>query len=253
MAHYKPGEAPPRKPGGIIVVSGMPSVGKTLFGIRTEDVEQRLYMANYDRNASHLIVNYKGTGGVEYEEFTAMHKQEAQACLDRMDNLMATAMAGGSGVFLLDNGAAWWDVVKLAKHKDSNTRIPRDFAEANTYARSFMLNAEKSGLWFLITAPPREIWTGAKTSTGLYEADGWKHQDFHTMAEIWLFTNRKVGAEPQPVSSGTEVGDLELPKDETTLEFKAQIRLAKRRPSIEGMIMKDPTLAKMLRAMKEID
>jgi hypothetical protein len=231
----------------------MPGVGKTLFGIRTEDVEQRLYMANYDRNASHLIAQYKGSGGVEYEEFTAMHKQEAQACLDRMDNLMAIAMAGGSGVFLLDNGAAWWDIVKLAKHKDANTRIPREFAEANTYARGFMLNAEKSGLWFLITAPPREIWTGAKTSTGLYEADGWKHQDFHTMAEIWLYTNRKVGADPQPVGSGTMVGELELPANEEPLEFKGKIMLAKRRPTVEGLIMKDPTLAKLLRAMKEIE
>ncbi len=235
------------------MVPGMPGVGKTLFAIRTEDVCGRLYFANFDRNASHLISEYKGSGGCEYEEFTALHKQEAEACLVRLDSLMATAMAGGSGVFLLDNGAAWWDIVKLAKHKDAKTRIPRDFAEANTYARSFMLNAEKSGLWCLITAPPREIWTGAKTSTGLYEADGWKHQDFHTMAEIWLYTNRKVGADPQPVGSGTMVGELELPANEEPLEFKGKIMLAKRRPTVEGLIMRDPTLAKLLRAMKEIE
>ncbi|KKK74312.1 hypothetical protein LCGC14_2885000, partial [marine sediment metagenome] len=33
MPHYKPGEAPPRKTGGIILLTGMEKVGKTWFAV----------------------------------------------------------------------------------------------------------------------------------------------------------------------------------------------------------------------------
>jgi len=266
MAHYKPGESPPRKPGGIILLTGMEKTGKTWFAVNSWDVSPRMFFANFDRSASHLIEKYEGKGGIEYEEFTALTKQQAQGELARLDSLKALAMSSGSGVFLLDNGAAWWDLIKIAKNPDNTGKpIPREFAEANTYARDFMLTLERSGLWVILTSPPRELWTGSRTSTGLFKQAGWGHIDFHIMSEIWLYTNRPVGAKPQPVGSGTLVGDMELPQDPQynadgvllkgypQLEFKAQIQIAAKRMSLNGLIMKDPTLAKMLRAMKEIE
>ncbi len=266
MAHYKPGEAPPSKPGGIIMVTGMESVGKTWFGINSWDVSPRLFVANFDRGAGHLIKQYKGEGGVEYEEFTAVTRQQAESELVKLDQLKGLAQSSGSGVFIIDNASAWWDLVKMGKNKDTSGKpLPREFAEANLYARDFMLSLERSGLWCLLTAPPKELWSGARTSTGLFDAEGWRHQDFHIMAEIWLYTNRPLGAKPQPAGSGQMVGDMELPaqaefnadgvlqRGYPTVEFKGQIQLAKKRPSVEGMIMRDPTLAKMLRAMKEIE
>ena len=89
-------------------------------------------------------------------------------------------------------------------------------------------------------------------STGLYGADTWKHLDNPIMAEVWLFTNRPLGAKDMPLSAGT-AGELELPADYPTLAYKGQIMLAKKRPAVQGMLMKSPTLAKVLRAMKEID
>ncbi|KKL69768.1 hypothetical protein LCGC14_2111580, partial [marine sediment metagenome] len=108
---------------------------------------------------------------------------------------------------------------------------------------------ERAGIWCLLTAPSREIWAELK-STGLYGSDGWKHLDYHIMSELWLFTTRPLGAKNEPQSAGA-AGDLELPKDYPALEYKGQIMLAKKRPAVQGMIMRNPTLKGILRAMKE--
>ncbi|KKK75191.1 hypothetical protein LCGC14_2876190, partial [marine sediment metagenome] len=36
-------------------------------------------------------------------------------------------------------------------------------------------------------------------------------------------------------------------------EYKAQIMLAKKRPAVQGMILKTPTLRGILKAMKEVE
>jgi hypothetical protein len=87
-------------------------------------------------------------------------------------------------------------------------------------------------------------------SLGLFAADTWKHLDNPIMAEVWLFTTRPLGAKSEPQSAGT-AGDLELPAGYPPLLYKAQIMLAKKRPAVQGMILKDPSLAKILKAMKE--
>jgi len=56
----------------------MEKVGKTWFAVNSWDVSPRMFFANFDRSASHLIEKYEGKGGVEYEEFTALTKQQAQ-------------------------------------------------------------------------------------------------------------------------------------------------------------------------------
>ena len=81
--HFKTGTAPAPHGGGILIVYGEPGVGKTQFCVETADVGTPLYMCNFDRDAAHLLKKYKGEGGIYYEDFMALTKQQAEACLDK--------------------------------------------------------------------------------------------------------------------------------------------------------------------------
>src|SRR3990172_4616079 len=206
-AHYKPGEAPPKRGGGILIVYGHPSTGKTRFAINTWEVGTPLWMANFDRDASHLLSQYQGTAGVFYDDFMALTPTQATSCLDRLTGMKNAAMSKGEGVFVLDNFAACYEIVTLAKY-DHGKMGALAYGPVNAWLRDFMLGLERSGVWCIITAPPKEIWvsvinpnTGNRTgqATGLFDPDGWKHADFHIMGEVWLYTNRQMGAEPIPV------------------------------------------------------
>jgi hypothetical protein len=72
------------------------------------------------------------------------------------------------------------------------------------------------------------------------------------MSELWLFTTRPLGAKNEPQSAGA-AGELELPADYPALEYKGQIMLAKKRPAVQGMIVRNPTLKMLLKAMKEVE
>ena len=127
--------------------------------------------------------------------------------------------------------------------------------------REFVLGLYAPGLWCLLTAPPKEIWrsvrnanTGNMTgkATGLYDPEGWKHIEFHAMAEIWLYTNRPAGAQDVPEASGNKLmAGVEFAQ-RPILEFKGQIQIAKKRPMIEGVILTNPTLHLLLKVLKEL-
>lgn len=247
-AHFAPGEAPTSKPGGIMMIYGHPAVGKTQFCVNTWDVADTLFFANFDRDASHILKKYQGKGGVYYDQFTALTQPHAKAVLAKLEGMRNAAISMGKAVFVLDNAAAAADIVALAEY-DPKKFGALAFGNVNTWWRDFLLPLEKAGIWCLLTGPSREVWADLK-STGLYRSDGWKHLEYHIMAEIWLFTTRPLGCENEPKSEG-KAGDMELPKDATPLEYKCQIRLAKKRPAVERMILRDPSLLKILTAMKE--
>ena len=54
--HFKLGEAPATKPGGIIIVYGHPGVGKTQFCVKTEDVADTLFLANFVLDPRHITI-----------------------------------------------------------------------------------------------------------------------------------------------------------------------------------------------------
>ena len=246
--HFKPGEAPATKPGGIITVYGHTSVGKTQFCINTWDVADTLFFANFDRCASHLIKKYEGQGGVYYDQFTAMTQPQAKGVLEKLEGMRNAAISTGKAVFVIDNVHNCANIVASALK--SNKPGALAYVDINTWWNDFLLPLEKAGIWGLLTAPSRELWAETK-SLGLYGADTWKHLDNPIMAEVWLFTTRPLGARNAPESVGV-AGELELPKDYPALEYKAQIMLAKKRPAVQGMILKTPSLVKILRAMKEV-
>jgi len=247
--HFNPGEAPATKPGGIIMVYGHPSVGKSWFTINTWDVGETLFFANFDRDASHLIQKYQGKGGVYYDQFTALTQQQAKTVLEKLEGMRNAAISTGKAVLVVDNAAACADIVTLALY-DKSKFGALAYGGINVWWRDFLLPLEKAGIWCLLTAPSKEIWAELK-STGLYGSDGWKHQDYHIMSEIWLFTTRPLGAKNEPQSVGT--GELVPAADYPTLEYKGQIMLAKKRPEVQGMILKSPTLKGILRVMKEME
>ncbi len=247
--HFAPGEAPATKPGGIIMVYGHPGVGKTQFCVNTWDVADTLFCANFDRDSSHILKKYAGKGGVYYDQFTALTQPQAKAVLEKLEGMRNGAISTGKAVFMLDNAAAAADIVALALY-DPNGYGAMSYGGVNTWWRDFLLPLEKAGIWCLLTGPSKEVWEELK-STGMYVSDGWKHLVYHIMAEIWLTTNRPLGGKNNPKGLGE--GDLELPDPEEypVLEYKGQIMLAKKRPAVQGMILRDPSLSKILRAMKE--
>lgn len=251
--HFAPGEAPTTKPGGIIMVYGHAAVGKTQFCVNTWDVADTLFFANFDRDASHIIKKYEGQGGVYYDQFTALAQPQAKGVLEKLEGMRNAAISLGKAVLVVDNAAACADIVTLALY-DKSKFGALAYGGINVWWRDFLLPLEKAGIWCLLTAPSREIWAELK-STGLYGSDGWKHQDYHIMSELWLFTTRPLGAKNEPrviPGDAGKAGPLELPADYPALEYKGQIMLAKKRPAVQGMILKSPSLSKILRAMKEL-
>ena len=258
--HFKPGDAPTLKTGGIIIVYGWPGVGKSWFAINSWDVASPLWYANFDRSAAHLISEYKGKEGVHYADFTALTKDKAEEACERLLQMRNAAVNAGQGIFVLDNFAAASDLVLMAKY-DHNKSSALAYGPVNNWWREFVLGLEASGLWCLITAPPKEIWrsvrnknTGNLTgqATGLYDPEGWKHIEFHAMAEIWLYTNRPAGAQDVPEASGNKLmAGVEFAQ-RPMLEFKGQIQIAKKRPMIEGVILTNPTLHLLLKVLKEL-
>ena len=248
--HFKPGEAPTTKPGGIITVYGHTSVGKTKFCVDTWDVADTLFFANFDRCAAHLIKKYEGQGGVYYDQFTALTQQQAKEVLEKLKGMRNAAISTGKAVFIIDNVHNCANIVASALK--SNKPGALAYVDINTWWNDFLLPLEKAGIWCLLTAPSKEMWAETK-SLGLYGADTWKHLDNPIMSEIWLFTTRPLGAKNEPKLTAV-AGELWLPdpSEYPTLEYKAQIMLAKKRPAVQGMILKSPSLLKLLRAMKEV-
>ena len=247
--HFAPGEAPASKPGGIIMVYGHPSVGKTQFCVNTWDVADTLFFANFDRDASHILKKYQGTGGVYYDQFTALTQQHAKAVLEKLEGMRNAAISEKKGVLVVDNAAAAADIVALALMERKPGALA--YGGVNTWWREFLLPLEKAGIWCLLTAPSKEIWA-EQASTGLYGSDGWKHQDYHIMSELWLFTTRPLGAKNEPKTASV-AGEIELPADYPTLEYKGQIMLAKKQPDRQGIILRNPTLKLLLKVMKEVE
>jgi len=246
--HFAPGEAPASKPGGIITVYGHTSVGKTQFCINTWNVADTLFLANFDRCAAHLIKKYEGKGGVYYDQFTALTQQNAKGVLEKLEGMRNAAISVGKAVFVIDNAHNCANIVSIALIDNKPGALA--YVKVNAWWNNFLLPLEKAGIWCVLTAPSKELWAETK-SLGLFAADTWKHLDNPIMGEVWLFTNRPLGAKNEPEPAGT--GELEMGKDYPPLEYKAEIRLAKKRPAVQGMILKSPTLKGILRAMKEVE
>ncbi len=247
--HFAPGEAPPTKPGGIITIYGHTATGKTWFCVNTWDVNETLFLANFDRCARHLIKKYEGKGGTHYDQFTAMTQPQAKAVLEKLEGMRNAAISTGKAVFVIDNVHSCANIVSLALY-DKSKPGALAYGIINTWWSDFLLPLEKAGIWCLLTAPSKELWSDMK-STGLYGADTWKHLDNPIMGELWLFTTRPLGAKDTPQAVGP--GELAPAAGYPDLEYKGQIMLAKKRPEVQGMILKNPTLKGILKAMKEVE
>lgn len=248
MRVFKKGETPDKRGGGIVLVYGMPGVGKTRFAINNAGVAEPLFYANFDRDASHLLVNYQGEK-YYYDDFAAGDQASAKAALSRLSEMKNTAVAAGRGVFVIDNASAFWDLVKLAylPTKSTGEPMPKEYGDANSYIRDFLLSMEKVGVWTILTAPARQVWFGAKTDSKsgvrFYEAEGWKHIEYHLLVSVWLFVNVR------------EPGARALPQEDAMFEYKyqAQIIYSKKRAAVEGYVLDNPTLELVLKAVKEIE
>ena len=246
MKLYTPGETPPEAKGGIVLLFGMESVGKSTMAIRSEDVANPLFYNNFDRDAAHLLK--ARTAPYHYEQYRARTHAEANAQLTKFDDSVTLATRspvnpdGTRGVFAIDGGSYFWDIVKLAKlPANDDDPPPKAYDEANSYVDDHLLHLTQSGLWVVITSPAKEVWTRERSGSGEYEARGWNRMKFHIIVEAMMFLDTKPrGTLPVPLASTFNY------------TYNCYIKTSKRRPMVEGVVIADPTLRKLLEKTKEI-
>ena len=227
------------KTGGyIFLVSGLGGVGKTSFAINSQAVDVPLYFANFDRDASHLLAKYKGDL-MYLETFRrADTKPGALGELKRFRQFVDFARQEKQGVFIIDNVAAAWNIISKAYLPDEDRPAPKEYADANGFMRSLLLDMEDSNLTTVLTAPVREQWISASKTNGLVEPDVWKHLQFHSVAEIYLFRTGKVTA------------IAPIPTEELTQgQYKGLIMEAKLLPVVIGTVLDNPTMSSVVEAV----
>lgn len=224
--------------GYITAVFGDKGSGKSSFFVKTEDVAAPLTVANFDRDISHLLKQYKG-GDVDYEVYPATTNMgQGQQLCARFESQLARAKKRG-GIFAVDNGAGMWDVCKAAwlPNPEKGKIYPKEFGDANSWMRMVHQGMEDSTLWPIITYPAVEIWQSQSVGTGLYTYEGWKHTDLHLVNSIYLFcAGKPLGVAHVPVEA------------EWPLKYRGQIVDAKLEPSVQGAIIDNPRFRDVLDA-----
>jgi len=245
---FQPGDAPPKRKGGIIRIFGLEGSGKSQLAINSWDIAQPLFYANYDRCASHLLKAYKGEAGFFYEEFGKLDSRaDAKSACERLDAFANAAISVGDGVFVIDNENNEWSITKKA-YLPNEDAAAKDYDDANEFERNIRLGLEAAGIWTVITTPAKQKWFGARTSTldgeTYYEPYGWAHTKFMATAEVWLYRS--------PLSPGATItpsGDM------ADYKYLAEIRTAKYRAAVEGVVLgeeKPVTLRGILEVVKAI-
>jgi len=224
--------------GYITAVFGDKGVGKSSFFVKTADVATPLTVANFDRDLSHLLKQYKGaTIDLEVYQATTNMQQAKQAC-QRFETQIARARKTG-GIFAIDNGSGMWDNCKMAwlPTPESGKIYPKEFGDANSWMRMVHQQLEDSNLWPIITYPAVEIWKSQSVGTGLYTYEGWKHTDLHLVNSVYLFC------------AGKPMGVSAVPTETSwPLQYRAQIVDSKLDPTVQGAILDNPTFRDVLDA-----
>ena len=237
MKTVSPKEIKVKTGGHLTLAFGVKGVGKTSFAIDTADVAQPLWYANFDRDATHLLANYKGKE-VNYDTFAPTeNKVVAQATLKRFAT-MVNAAKGSKGVFVMDGGHAHWDLVKKAELPvvaNNESMYPKEFGDANNNIGWAYTTLEDSDLWPIVICPAVEIWKQATQGSGRYTYQGWNRLGGLIANAVYLFTTGQT--EGVPLQPGEETADI---------QYKARIEVAKLRPQVQGTLMEKPRFKELL-------
>ena len=236
-----PSEIKVKSGGYIYFLTGLGGVGKTTVAILgSQEIDVPLYYANFDRDASHILAKYKGE--LLYTETFRRADTKAGALreIGRFRQFVDFARREKQGVFVLENIAAEWNIVSKAFLPDEDRPAPKEYADANGFQRSIILDLEDSGLTTVITGPVKEQWLSASKTSGLVEPDVWKHLQFHAVTEVYLFRTGKITAVPPVPTEALTCGD-----------FKALIMEAKMNPIVIGTVLDNPILKDIIAATSE--
>ena len=187
MPAYQPTPITPSsievKTGGyIFLVSGLGGVGKTSFAINSHGVDVPLYFANFDRDASHLLSKYEGDLMYLETYRRADSKPGALGELKRFRQFVDFARQEKQGVFVIDNAAAMWNIISKAFLPDEDRPAPKEYADANGFMRSLLLDMEDpTSQQFLLHQlrssgfqPPRLVDSLSPTSGNTYSSMLWQ-------------------------------------------------------------------------------
>ena len=207
------GEAPPKEATNKIMelVSGLAGVGKSGHAL---SFPSPYWYYNLDRAIGHLTKQLPTTHKLVYEAVTmdvdATSPLVAQSYLTKFDQLVKAAVSSGSdGTFVVDGWDIFWDLVKIARVKNLDSDLPKEYAAANEYMNNHLRRLGLSRLNVVFVTMASKVWTGAKTETDRMRADGFKHKDRWLTHEIYLFSPENM-AEPNIVPAQKELGQSHL-------------------------------------------
>jgi hypothetical protein len=189
------------------LVHGFAGTGKTELSF---SFPPPYWMYNLDRSVDHIVPKLPAGVTIEYEhipdDVDNTSAIVARSHLDKFDALLKAAIKANEGTFIVDGYDLLWDLVKIAKVRNLDEDLPKEYAPANSYMNSALRRLHMApGLQVALTTMSSKIWTGAKTETERVKADGFKHRDRWLTHEVYLFTpdnTREPFAKPSQGNTG---------------------------------------------------
>ena len=186
------GGTPPKTRTLAINAWGLPGVGKSTFALT---MPPPIYLLNCDRAVDSLLALLPPTHEIFYESFLLrpgeqLTQQSAQRFLAAFEGLEALAVQQGEGSFIIDGGARFWDVIKLAKLPPSaaESKDLKAWELPNDYWRSHLLGLEATPFQVCITHPAVTIWEGMTKESERLRPDAFKHQGYSLTVDVYIFT-----------------------------------------------------------------
>jgi len=234
-----PASLPTKEAGYITLVYGDKGSGKTTFAIDTADIAQPLWFANFDKDCSALLSQYKGTE-IYYERFNpTLNKVQATRECDRLYDMVKAASKVG-GVFVIDGAKFMHNMVTeayLPTKMNDDKAYPKEYGDVNVYHGKLNAALEDSTLWPIYLASATEIWKAMTEGTGLYTYDGWNGLKLAACVALYLFC------------PGMPQGVKHIPTEaKWPVKYQGQIAESKLDRSLLGSILDNPRFSDIIEA-----
>lgn len=174
----------------MVLSHGYPGTGKTSFAL---SFPAPFWVFNLDRAIGSITKGLPKTHELTYEavaiDVDTPTPAVAAAYLAKFDMLLKDAIASKSdGTFVIDGWDIFWDLVKIAKVRNLESELPKEYAPANAHMNGILGRLGRSPLNVVFTTISSKVWSGAKTETDRVRADGFKHKDRMLTHEVYLFS-----------------------------------------------------------------
>lgn len=175
----------------MVLVHGYAGTGKSSLGL---SFPAPFWVFNLDRSIGSLTKQLPATHEITLEapvvdEVDKPTPAMAQKILASFDALMTDAIKSKSdGTVIVDGWDLFWEIVKIAKVRNLEEDLPKEYAMANGYMNQWLARLGRSRLNVVFSVISSRVWMGAKTETERVRAEGFKHKDRWLTHEIYMFS-----------------------------------------------------------------